>query len=70
MERLEALRTALEADGYTIEVRADGDRLAARISATPGACQDCLVPKPTLRAMLEQALGVPERSIDLRYPGE
>lgn len=70
MQGLEALRAALECDGYTIEVRADGDRLAARVAATPGACEDCLVPKPMLRAMLERALGVPRASIDLRYPGE
>lgn len=70
MEGLEALRAALETDGYTIEVRCDGDRLAARVAAAPGACADCLVAKPILRAMLEQALGVPGASIDLRYPGE
>jgi hypothetical protein len=67
---LRQLRVALEADGYAIEVREEGDRLGAWISATPGACDDCLVPKPVLRAMLQQALGVPEASIDLRYPGE
>jgi len=46
------------------------ERLEARISAGPGACEDCLVPKPVLLAMLHQALGVPEKAIDLRYPGE
>ena len=67
---LQTLRTALEADGYLIEVREDGERLGAWVSASPSACEDCLVPKPVLRAMLHQALGVPEESIDLRYPGE
>ncbi len=67
---LEDLRAALAADGYLIEVREEGERLDARISAGPDACADCLVPKPVLLAMLRQALGVPEGSIDLRYPDE
>ncbi len=67
---LQSLRMALEADGYLIEVREAADRLEARISATPSACADCLAPKAVLRAMLQQALGVPEQSIDLRYPDE
>ena len=70
MEGIDALRTALEADGYLIDVRDDEGRVRARISATPGACEDCLVPKPLFRAMLHQALGVPEDAIDLSYPGE
>jgi hypothetical protein len=69
-EGLQALRAVLEADGYLIEVRQDGERLGAWISATPAACADCLVSKPLMRAMLHQALGVPEQSIDLRYPDE
>jgi hypothetical protein len=64
------MRAALEADGYLLDVSEAGDRLDARISAGPGACEDCLVPKPVLLAMLHQALGVPEQSIDLHYPGE
>jgi len=67
---LRTMRAALEADGYLLDVNERGERLEARISAGPGACEDCLVPKPVLLAMLQQALGVPERSIDLRYPGE
>jgi hypothetical protein len=67
---LRTMRAALEADGYLLDVTEAGDRLDARISAGPAACEDCLVPKPILLAMLHQALGVPERSIDLHYPGE
>jgi hypothetical protein len=67
---LQTLRVALEADGYLIEVREEDGRLDARISATAAACEDCLVPKPVMLAMLHQALGVPEQSITLRYPGE
>ena len=32
------------------------------------ACDDCLVPKPLMRAMLHDALGVPESTITVRYP--
>ncbi|TMC07269.1 MAG: hypothetical protein E6J41_16415 [Chloroflexi bacterium] len=67
---LQTMRAALEADGYLLDVSEAGERLEARISAGPGACEDCLVPKPVLLAMLHQALGVPEQAIDLRYPGE
>jgi hypothetical protein len=70
MNSLSSLRAALEADGYHLDVREEGERLDARISATPEACEDCLVPKRVLLAMLHQALGVPEDAIDLRYPGE
>ena len=67
---LRTMRAALEADGYLLDVSEDGERLEARISAGPAACEDCLVPKPVLLAMLHQALGVPEQSIHLHYPGE
>ncbi len=70
MSGIDALRAALETDGYLIDVRDVDGRVEARISATAGACEDCLVPKPVFRAMLRQALGVPEDAIDLRYPGE
>jgi hypothetical protein len=67
---LQAIQTSLEADGYVMEVRADGGRVDVRISATPEACEDCLVPKPLMRGILGQALGVAEDSIDLTYPVE
>ncbi|HYW25521.1 MAG TPA: hypothetical protein VE953_15235 [Terriglobales bacterium] len=67
---LQTMRAALEADGYLLDVSEDRGRLDARISAGPEACEDCLVPKSIMLAMLQQALGVPEQSIDLRYPGE
>jgi hypothetical protein len=69
-ERLQALRSSLAADGYELEVRAEDGRVGVRISATPQACADCLVPKPLMRAMLRDALGVSEESIDLTYPSE
>jgi hypothetical protein len=67
---LATVRSTLEADGYQIEVREVGDRVGVQIVATPEACEDCLVPKPLMRTMLTDALGVPEQFIDLAYPGE
>jgi hypothetical protein len=70
-EGLQAIQTSLEADGYVMEVTEDdGGRVDVRISATPEACEDCLVPKPLMRGILGQALGVAEESIDLTYPVE
>jgi hypothetical protein len=66
-ERLQALKSSLEADGYRLEVIQEGGRIAARISAMPGACADCLVPEPLMQAMLGDALGAGEGSIDLVY---
>jgi hypothetical protein len=69
-EGLEAIRSSLEADGYVLRVNEDGGRVDVRITATPAACEDCLVPKPLMRGILGQALGVAEDSIDLIYPVE
>jgi hypothetical protein len=67
---LRALRSSLEADGYRIEVDQNRGRVGISIRATPDACADCLVPKPLLRRILHDALGVAEDAIDLTYPGE
>ena len=67
-ERTVALRSALAADGYLLEVAEDGDRVRVTISATPQACADCLVPPDLMRGILGQALGVPPDAIDLSYP--
>jgi hypothetical protein len=67
-ERTVALRSALAADGYLLEVAEDADRVRVTISATPQACADCLVPPDLMRGILGQALGVPPDAIDLTYP--
>lgn len=73
-ERVRPLADALQADGYALEVtRADESRIVARISATPDACPDCLVPKTIMAAMFSEAIdgGSGEHSeVELRYPGE
>jgi hypothetical protein len=38
------------------------------IVAGPQACEECLVPKPLMQAMLAPALGVQPDSIRLVYP--
>jgi hypothetical protein len=69
-ERAVALRSALAADGYLMDIAADGDRIRVTISATPQACADCLVPKDLMRSILGNTLGVPPDAIDLSYPSE
>lgn len=67
---LEGLQTSLDADGYRLEAWEEGDRIGVRVSATPDACEDCLVPKDVMRGILGQVLGVSENVIDLFYPAE
>jgi len=69
-ERVRELQRSLEADGYRLEVEKRDGRVGAVISAGPGTCADCLVPKDLMRAMLGRALGVDEQVIDLRYPSD
>jgi hypothetical protein len=69
-ERVRELQRSLEADGYRLEFEERDGRVGAVISAGPGTCADCLVPKDLMRAMLGRALGVDEQVIDLRYPSD
>ena len=67
-ERAVALRSALAADGYLMDIAEDADRVRVTITATAQACADCLVPPDLMRGILGQALGVPPDAIDLTYP--
>jgi hypothetical protein len=69
-EQLQALRESLAADGYRLDLQEHGGRIGAVITAGPGTCADCLVPKDLMRAILGQALGVDGQTIDLSYPSE
>jgi hypothetical protein len=68
-ERTEALAASLRADGYDMAIDEVGDsRISVVVSATPEACEDCLVPKDLMRGILSQALGVEGGTIDITYP--
>lgn len=67
-ERTVALAESLAADGYHMAIQHDDARVSVVISATPEACEDCLVPKDLMRGILSQALGVSGETIDITYP--
>jgi hypothetical protein len=69
-ERLQALQDSLAADGYRLDLQQQDGRIGAVITAGPGTCEDCLVPKDLMRAILGQALGVDGQAIELSYPNE
>jgi hypothetical protein len=58
-ERIVALRSTLAADGYLLDIAEEGTRILVRISATPEACADCLVPKDLMRSIFGDTSGVP-----------
>jgi hypothetical protein len=67
-ERTVALAQSLEADGYHMDIDGDDSRISVVISASPEACEDCLVPKDLMRGILSNALGMPGDTIDITYP--
>jgi hypothetical protein len=67
-ERTGALAASLEADGYHMAIDEAGSRLAVVITASPEACEDCLVPKDLMRGILSQTLGIDSDTIDITYP--
>ncbi len=69
-DALAQVRRTLEADGFHLDAREDGGRLHITVTADPGTCGDCLVPKSVLRQILRRALGIPAESIDVTYPND
>jgi hypothetical protein len=67
-EQTAALASTLEADGYHMAIAGDESRVFVVITASPEACEDCLVPKDLMRGILSQALGVSGETIDISYP--
>jgi hypothetical protein len=67
-ERIKDLAASLATDGYHMDVSEAGPRIAVVITATPEACEDCLVPKDFMRGILASALGADGASIDITYP--
>ena len=68
--RLEQMRSTLAVDGYRLTVDEVGSGFDVRITAGPGTCADCLVPKRVMVSMLQSALGVDQDAIRLSYPGD
>jgi hypothetical protein len=66
--QLDQLRQTLQSDDYRLDVDVHGDTADVAIVAGPQACEECLVPKPLMQAMLAPALGVQPDSIRLVYP--
>jgi len=56
-ERTRVLASSLATDGYQLEVAEAGDLV--RVTASPQAYADCLVPQDLMRGILGQAFGVP-----------
>ncbi len=69
-ERTVALAQTLEADGYHLDIDGDESRVSVVITATPEACEDCLVPKDLMRGILSSALGVAGDTIEITYPAD
>ncbi|RVU20901.1 hypothetical protein EOT10_26535 [Streptomyces antnestii] len=69
-DALAQVRRTLEADGFHLDARKDGDRLHVTVTADAGTCGDCLVPKDVLRQILQRALGIPAESVDVTYPND
>lgn len=67
-ERIKDLAASLETDGYHMNVSEAGSRVSVVITATPEACEDCLVPKDFMRGILANALGADGDTIDITYP--
>ena len=69
-ERTVALAQSLEADGYHMNIEGDDSRISVTITASPEACEDCLVPKDLMRGILSNALGVSGETNDITYPAD
>jgi hypothetical protein len=69
-ERTVALASTLEADGYHMAIEEQDSRYSVTITASPEACEDCLVPKDLMRGILSNALGVDGDTIDITYPAD
>lgn len=67
-ERIEPLAQSLATDGYQLTVAENGSRVAVTVTASPEACEDCLVPKDLMRGILANALGTAGDAIDITYP--
>lgn len=67
------LRSGMDADGYDMDVRVEGDSLSIDVSARPGAGKACLMPRDTFVECVASVLSnagfpIPRERIRVRYP--
>lgn len=72
---LTTISEALQADGYELSAKLEGGELHIQISATDGACEDCLIPQSLMREMVASAMvdagqPLPDEDIQISYPGQ
>ncbi|MBM0126715.1 hypothetical protein [Pimelobacter simplex] len=67
---LQQFRDMMAADGYLLSwYTVDDTSVTVKIDATADACADCLVPKPVMEAIMNQALAkTPYRLNDVILP--
>jgi hypothetical protein len=62
---LRQFRDVLNADGYSLGWFIEGqNRLVVRITAGEGACAECLVPEPMMKAIMSNALSSTPYTLD------
>ena len=72
---LQPIADALAADGYILECSRSMELTVLDVTATPAACEDCLVPKDMMLRMIVRRLddaGVisSNYALTLRYPND
>lgn len=68
---LEPTQLGLEAAGFTMTLEECGGKLRLTIAAGAAACEDCLIPKSTMRLMVTDEMrtaSLEPLDLDLVYP--
>jgi hypothetical protein len=70
-EALASFREMMATDGYVLTwSEAGDDKVVVKISATDGACEDCLVPLPIMTNIMAKALAPTPYELDhVELPG-
>jgi hypothetical protein len=64
-DALASFREMMATDGYLLTWSDAGDgKAVVKISATEGACEDCLVPLPVMTNIMAKALGPTDYELD------
>lgn len=68
---LKPTQMGLEAAGFSLALEERDGKLRLTIAAGAGACEDCLIPKSTMRTIVTdemRAAGLSPLDLDLVYP--